>query len=144
MCDSSNINDSLSSKRVLVVERDELIRTYLQEYLSGLKCEVDTVATLEEAEEIVSQNDFMVVLLDEQIPGSGRDSAVVSLMQIKRDLPVIVMSGYPTIESVKSALRSGVRDYVVKPFDPEELHAAVTRVATGQAACRRCRETAAS
>jgi two-component system response regulator HydG len=109
--------------KVLVVDDDEVVRLSYQRSLQAANCNVEVEAALngEDALEVLEHKSFDVVLLDLRMPGMDGMSVLKS---IKRDWPtnrVIVITGYPTIESAKEAMRLGAYDYLAKPVSPAEI-----------------------
>jgi DNA-binding NtrC family response regulator len=109
--------------KVLVVDDDEVVRLSYQRSLQAANCNVEVDAALngEEALEALEHKRFDVVLLDLRMPGLDGMSVLKS---IKRDWPasgVVVITGYPTIESAKEAIRLGAFDYLAKPVSPADV-----------------------
>jgi len=104
-----------------VVDDDEVVRRAHLRSLSGLNCNAIGVWDGAEALAAMEQDPFDVVLLDLRMPGAhGLDI----LKTIKERWPasqVVVITGYPTVESAQKALRLGACDYLAKPPDPDEL-----------------------
>ncbi len=107
--------------KVLVVDDDEVVRLSYQRSLQAANCNVEAVFNGEDALEALGSKSFDVVLLDLRMPGMDGMSV---LKAIKRQWPtsgVIVITGYPTIESAKEAMRLGACDYLAKPVGPAEI-----------------------
>jgi DNA-binding NtrC family response regulator len=118
--------------KVLVVDDDEVVRLSYQRSLHAANCNVEVEAALcgEDALEALEHKRFDVVLLDLRMPGMDGMSVLKS---IKRDWPtsgVIVITGYPTVESAKEAMRLGAYDYLAKPVSPAEIINAASSVIT--------------
>ena len=114
--------------RVLVVDDDEVVRLAYQRSLQAANCnvEIDAAFNGEDALEVLERKRFDVVLLDLRMPGMDGMSVLKS---IKRDWPasgVIVITGYPTIESAKEAMRLGASDYLAKPVSPADIISATS------------------
>jgi two-component system response regulator HydG len=118
--------------KVLVVDDDEVVRLSYQRSLQAANCNVEVEAAWngEDALEALECKRFDVVLLDLRM--SGMDGMSV-LKAIKQDWPasgVIVITGYPTVESAKEAMRLGAYDYLAKPVSPAEIINAASSVIT--------------
>jgi len=118
--------------KVLIVDDDEVVRLSYQRSLQAANCVVDVEAALngEDALEALERKSFDVVLLDLRMPGMDGMSVLKS---IKRDWPasgVVVITGYPTVESAKEAMRLGATDYLAKPVSPAEIVNAATTAIT--------------
>jgi len=110
---------------ILVADDDEGVRRSYIRSLSGTHCEVKEAFDGVQALQAMEQKRFDVVLLDLRMP--GMDGMVV-LATIKQRWPqseVVIITGYPSIESAKTALQLGAYDYLAKPVGPDEvIHAA--------------------
>lgn len=118
--------------KVLIVDDDEVVRLSYQRSLQAANCNVDIEAAVngEDALEALENKPFDVVLLDLRMPGMDGMSVLKS---IKRDWPasgVVVITGYPTVESAKEAMRLGATDYLAKPVSPAEIVNAATSAIT--------------
>lgn len=107
--------------RVLIVEDDTGIATGLAATLRGSGYAVDVTATLALASAALRVEPFDLVLLDLSLPdGDGLDW----LRQVRRTgsvMPVLIMSARDALPDRVAGLDEGADDYVVKPFEPEEL-----------------------
>jgi signal transduction histidine kinase len=115
------------SPRILVVDDEPAIREACRRTLKELCGRVKTAATGEEAASLLRTETYDVVLTDLIMPGlfDGRGL----LEEIKRRSPgtdVIVMTGFPALETAIPTLKSGACDYLIKPFEMGALRAAVT------------------
>jgi DNA-binding NtrC family response regulator len=109
--------------KVLVVDDDDIVRLSYERSLKAANCnvEVETALNGEDALKAMERKPFDVVLLDLRMP--GMDGLTV-LKSIKRDWPasgIVVITGYPTIESAKEAMRLGACEYLAKPVSPAEI-----------------------
>jgi DNA-binding NtrC family response regulator len=107
--------------QVLVVDDDETVRRSYQRSLQAAHYNVEAVFNGEDALQALQHKPFDVVLLDLRMPGMDGMSV---LKAIKRQWPnseVVVITGYPTVESAKEAVRLGAYDYLAKPVGPSEV-----------------------
>lgn len=115
--------------RALVVEDDPGIADGLSDSLRRAGYAVDVCATLDQAWGALVVEPFDVMLLDLGLPdGDGLDLlARVRRMASKshqlphRDMPVLIMTARDGVSDRIGGLDSGADDYIVKPFDPNEL-----------------------
>ena len=107
--------------RVLVVEDDGAIAQGLADTLRRQGDAVDVCATLSRASGALAVEAFDIVLLDLSLPdGDGIDW----LRRIRGDghrLPVLIMTARDALPDRVAGLDQGADDYIVKPFEPEEL-----------------------
>lgn len=111
----------MSSSTILVVDDELFFRRLYAELLGEEGYRVETVASGDEALERIRQGGVDVVLSDMVMPGLDG----LELLRLARsvDTPpeVILATGHATLETAIQALKNGARDYLVKPFNPEEL-----------------------
>lgn len=107
--------------KVLVVDDDEVVRLSYQRSLQTAHCDVEAVSNGEDALQAVQQKSFDVLLLDLRMPGMDGMSVLKAVKQRSPKSEVIVITGYPTIESAKQAVQLGAFDYLAKPVGPAEV-----------------------
>lgn len=113
--------------RILVVDDEVFVRELLEEYFDRLDYEITTADSGEAGIEAVQASKFGVVLVDLKMPGKD---GIETLRDIRRIDPlclIVIMTGYPTIDSSIEALRAGAYDYIIKPFKLSELREVVDR-----------------
>jgi DNA-binding response OmpR family regulator len=113
---------------VLVVDDEQTVCNSCKRILSQEGYKVDIARSGEEALGKVKGNGFDLVITDWKMP---KVDGLEMARRIKREKPntqVIMITGYPSVDSSIEAIRSGVADYVPKPFTPEELTDAALRV----------------
>ncbi len=114
--------------KVLVVEDDERIRTLFEDALSVLGYHVTTASTGAEAIELIQGQLFDTVLCDIRMP---KMDGLEILREIKRHDPsveVVMVTGYPTVNTAVEALKLGAYDYLAKPVRLEELQHLMARL----------------
>jgi len=116
--------------RILVVEDDERIASFL---VKGLRAEgyvTNVVSSGEKAELLLEDPDetFDLVLLDIRLPGMSGEEVLVRLRQRDTQLPVIIITARIGIGERVRGLDLGANDYVTKPFAFEELLARIRAV----------------
>jgi DNA-binding NtrC family response regulator len=112
--------------KILVVDDEEVVRRSYLRALSGEHCNVTATTNGSEALQMMGSQAFDVVLLDQRMP--GLDGMTV-LKTIKANWPeseVIMITGYPAVESAKEAVSLGAYDYLAKPIGPDEVISAAT------------------
>ena len=110
----------MAGRRVLVVEDDALTRGLLVTILENDGYEVLDVADGPAAIDAAPRFKPDLALLDGGLPGvSGAD--VARRLRQSADLPIIFVTAADSAEEVRDAFKMGADDYIVKPFDPEEL-----------------------
>ena len=113
--------------RVLVVDDDEDICLYLREFLTREGFKVATVSKPADALLEVRQGRHQIVLLDVRLPGVDGVDLLRQVRAIDSDVCVIVMTGYPSVQSAVDSMKAAAFDYLQKPFDLADLRAVLER-----------------
>jgi DNA-binding NtrC family response regulator len=119
-----------ASTNVLVVDDDEVVRLSHQRSLKTASCNVEAAWNGDGALRAMEQKPFDVVLLDLKMPGLDGISVLKTIKQRWPESEVVVITGYPTVETAKEAVRLGAYDYLAKPVGPVDLIDATQRAAT--------------
>ncbi len=90
--------------------------------------EVFTFTEEEDAVGFVKKHYVDLAILDIKLKRLSGIDLLAILKEIRPDLNVIILTGYPTIETAKEALNKGAKEYLVKPVDKAELEQAVDSV----------------
>jgi DNA-binding response OmpR family regulator len=114
--------------RVLLVEDDPMIGESVKTSLMRENCVVDWVLDGKLVETAVSTEHFDLVLLDLGLPGKSGLEVLQSLRQKKITIPVIVVTARDAVDDRIKGLDAGADDYVVKPFDMNELGARIRSI----------------
>lgn len=112
---------------VLVIDDEEVIRTLLQKSLSLDGFEVEAAVSGEEALDLVRKRRFDLAVTDLKMPGMDGIQTLRALKKADRELQVVVMTGYASLETAIDALKGGAFDYIRKPFKPSEMSALLQR-----------------
>ncbi len=109
-----------------MVDDDSSVRGFLSDLLTSRGYEVECVETGEEAIKRLSGGQLpSVVLLDVLMPGMGGLEVLQRTRQLNSGVPVIVVSSTGQTKTVVEAMKTGAADYLVKPFEDEELELAI-------------------
>lgn len=121
----------LRSARVLVVDDDLSMRQFLEILLTRAGYSVAAVDSGESALAAVAQQWPAVVLTDLNMPGMDGMDLLEALKtrsaQLGKDIEVVMVTAFGTASSAVEAMRRGAFDYVLKPFDNDELLVTVRR-----------------
>lgn len=108
---------------ILVVDDDESLRRLCTRVLAARGYEVHTAADGEEAVRKVGSHAYRVVLLDLKMPGMD---GIECLRRMKSEgcrADVVMITGYGNVPTAVEAMKMGARDFIEKPFKPQDLHA---------------------
>lgn len=112
---------------ILLVEDDQDLSIIAHANLTHAGHQVDAAFTCAQAEELLSQHQYDLILLDIMLPDRSGDELCRSIRE-DCDCPIIFMSCLEDSETIVGALRSGGDDYMVKPVRYPELLARVDAV----------------
>ena len=107
--------------RLLVVDDDPLILQCMKLALPGPDYEVLTAESASAGVQLFKQQQPDAVLLDIQLPDQSGLAALHELRELDRRVPVILMTGHGTAETVITAMSGGAFEYITKPFDPDDI-----------------------
>lgn len=103
--------------RVLVVDDEEAICMLFRELLSAEGYHVDTVESTAKAREQLSSVHYDLVVVDKNLPNESGVELIKSLHEGDRNIRSVLITGYPSQDTISEALHSGATDYITKPFD---------------------------
>jgi DNA-binding NtrC family response regulator len=110
-----------SKKRILIVDDDETVRLSYRRSLADMPCEVAAAQNGDEALREMHKNPADVVLLDLRMPGPDGLSVLGTIKRKWPDSEVVVITGYPSLDTAITAVRLGAQNYAVKPVGPQEV-----------------------
>ena len=112
-------------ERVLVCDDDPRMRDTIVEALAAESLEVETADRAVDAIQRIMHTSYRALILDLKLPGLGGLDAIAVVKRFDKSLPIIVMTGHASYEVEQAARAAGIFYYLVKPFNLEELLAAV-------------------
>lgn len=112
-------------KSILVVDDELLIRDLLYDFLSGRGWHVQVADSAEKALQESEKKTFAVILADIKLPDMTGLELAGQLKSTHPNQPVVLMTGYPSVDSAVQALRIKADDYITKPFN---IHALAKRL----------------
>ena len=107
--------------KILVVDDEEVVRLSHIRTLASIHCNVEVVRDGKEALEVMEQRPADIVLLDLRMPGMDGMSVLRVIKQKWPETEVVIITGYPSIDTAKEAVRLGAYDYLAKPLGPDEV-----------------------
>ena len=115
--------------RVLVIEDDPTVGTFVKRGLEEQRWQVDLVASGDEGQRLAESGSYDVIVLDMRLPGKSGIEVLRDLRGRGFEKPVLVLTAQDAVDAKVDALRAGADDYVTKPFALEELLARVEALA---------------
>ena len=118
----------MSQSPILLVDDEEAVRESLGAWLREDGYQVETAPDGQAALDKLARHAYGVLLLDLKMPGLDGLQVLVEAKKRQPDLVAILMTAFATVDTAVQAMKQGAHDYLVKPFDPEELSQLVQRL----------------
>ena len=106
---------------ILIIDDEPALRQTLARVLQRAGHEVTTAANAAEGIELTSQHTFDLVYMDIRMPDMNGLEALRAVHDKMPELPVILFTAQPDVNSAVEALRNGASDYLLKPLKPEAI-----------------------
>jgi CheY-like chemotaxis protein/glycine cleavage system H lipoate-binding protein len=116
------------NRKMLVVDDEEVVGHACRRIFTRQGFQVETSTDARQGLALATENDFEIILLDIRMPNMDGIEFLEHLREKKPEVPVLIVTGYPSIPNAAAAMRLGACDYVTKPFTAEEITWAVQRV----------------
>jgi len=123
---------------VLIVDDEEIVRLSHLRSLASIDCNALVVEDGTKALEAMERQAFDVILLDLRMPDLDGMDVLKTVKEKWPDCEVVVITGYPSIESAKEAVRLGANNYLAKPLGPDEVVKATNEAMTQKQWALRC------
>ena len=114
--------------RILVVEDEEDLAQAVTDHLRDAAHAVDHAATLDEAQAAVQAMPYALILLDLRLPDGNGLTLLKELRNNNDKTPVLIGTAFDRITERISGLEAGADDYLVKPYDLDEMLARITAI----------------
>lgn len=120
------------SKSILLIDDDPLVLKSIRNLLLREGYAVDCAKTAVEAGDKFQTKSFQLVICDIRMPGEDGITAIRKLRELAKEetqawVPCIFITGYASEEAPIEAIKLEAKDYLLKPFDLDELLASVRR-----------------
>ena len=112
---------------VLVVDDEQIMQDSCSRILVKEGYNVSTADCGEAALEQCDRESYDLVLLDLKMPGMGGIKTLSRLKEMDPGITILIITGYPSIETAVRAIKLGAYDYITKPFTPDALRFAINR-----------------
>lgn len=117
----------IANPRVLVIDDEPVVIKSCDRVLTNEGIDVEGVTSGRDGLDRAESNQFDVILLDLKMPDMNGMEVLRRIKQAKPEVTVIIITGFPSVDTAIEAFRLGVIDYVPKPFTPDELVETVNR-----------------
>ncbi|KPJ60409.1 MAG: hypothetical protein AMJ46_06530 [Latescibacteria bacterium DG_63] len=118
--------------RVLVVDDELIMRDSLSDWLREDGYNVVAVEDGPRALEKVKAEEWDVLIVDLKMPGMDGIEVMREVKKLNKEIPVIIMTAYATVDTAVRAMKEGAYDYIVKPFNPEEIGLTIRKIVNQQ------------
>lgn len=113
-------------KKILVIDDDKLVLKSIRQLLERATYEVGCASSGDEAEKLVGDNRFDLAICDIRMPGQDGIAVAKKLKALLQsrglpEIPFVFVTGYASEDAPIDAIKLGARDYLLKPFDLDEL-----------------------
>jgi len=119
----------MSKKTILIVDDDRSVRGYLSDFLTSCGYLVECLESGDQCLARLAAGNFPALLiLDVVMPGISGIEVLEGLKKMNSSVPVIVLSAVGQTKTVVDAMKMGAADFLVKPFEEQELELAIENV----------------
>jgi DNA-binding response OmpR family regulator len=119
--------EKAAGRKVLVVDDEVVAANSVRRTLNRRGFRVDEAFSGREALNRILNEMYDLVLLDMKMPDTNGLELLPTIRKHRPRLPVVMVTGYASIDTAVEAIQRGATDYVAKPFTPEELFSAASK-----------------
>jgi len=117
---------------ILVVDDEEIVRDSLAGWLEEDGYHVETAENGPKALERLPDRKWNLAMVDLKMPGMDGIELMDEIRKVCADTIVIIMTAYATVDTAVKAMKQGAYDYIVKPFNPEDLSLTIRKIVEHQ------------
>jgi len=114
--------------RILVVDDEAAMRQSLRDWLMEDDYEVDLASSGEDAISMARDRSWDIILLDLKMPGMDGLETMSRLKKVIPETEILMMTAYGSIDTAVQAMKEGAFDYLIKPFDPDEIDMLIKKI----------------
>ena len=115
----------MEKNKALVIDDEQVVLDSVTKILTEENYEVDVSLNGREGLNQAIQKEYDIVLTDIRMPDIGGMRVLRDIKRAKPSLPVVMITGYASVQSSVQAMKLGAADYIEKPFTPDQLLKAV-------------------
>ena len=114
--------------KTLIVDDDPIVLDSCKRVFEAEGFEVCLVPSADQALKVMKNSIFDILLIDIKMPERDGMYLIRAVKKQWPEVPIVVMSGYPTPETITEGLKLGAEKFIAKPFTPDELLEIVRQV----------------
>ncbi len=118
----------MANTKILIVDDELILRESLAAWLERDGHDVVAVASGEEGLRLIEEESFDIVFLDIKLEGMDGLQVLKEIRKIDPDIKVLMITAYGSISTAVEAMKLGASDYLLKPFEPEELSMLIEKI----------------
>jgi len=111
----------MEKKKVIVIDDEQIVLDSVSAMLADEDYEVDTSLSSRKGLDWAIERPYDILLTDIRMPDIGGLRVLRDIKRVKPSLPVVIITGYATVQLAVQATKLGAAQIVEKPFEPEEL-----------------------
>ena len=111
----------MEKKKVIVIDDEQIVLDSVSATLTDEDYEVDTSLSSRKGLDWAIERSYDILLTDIRMPDIGGLRVLRDIKRVKPSLPVVIITGYATVQLAVQATKLGAAQIVEKPFEPEEL-----------------------
>ena len=115
----------MKKQKALVIDDEQVVLDSVRKILTDENYEVDVSLSGREGLNWAIQKKYDIVLTDIRMPDIGGMRVLRDIKRANPSLPVVMITGYASVQSSVQAMKLGAADYIEKPFTPDQLIEAV-------------------
>jgi len=114
--------------KILVVDDDRDVCEYLEDFLTREGFHVTTLTDPTQAIDALKNEDYHLVVLDLMMPKLSGINLLEKIRRVDDDVAVIILTGYPSLETATASIQHEVSAYLKKPFTSDEFREVLQRI----------------
>ena len=111
----------MKKKKALVIDDEQIVLDSVSRILTDENYDVDVSLSGREGLNKAIEKEYDIVLTDIRMPDIGGMRVLRDIKRAKPSLPVVMITGYASVQSAVQAMKLGAADYLEKPFNPDQL-----------------------
>jgi len=117
----------MENYRILVVDDEKVIREFLRDFLSDQGYEIDLATDGKEALDKIKRSNYDLVITDIKMPNANGIEVLKKVKRKNSNTEVIIITGYPSLDTEAECKNFGAAGYIVKPFQINQIKLLVGR-----------------